>query len=209
MRHAPTRPSVVLRTLAVAGTVALSLSACTGPSPAGPDASTTPPGASSSTPDATATATAAPAPDLVSTPFTVACDDLLDAGSLSSYYPALAPVPADDVSGDESRDGDALEVVAQADGTTCTWQDADGATITVGVARFDDDSLNELANDLVATSNSVPTFSVEGYFDTPGGVGTAEAFSSPAFVVARSTTFLEPGDAEPVVSAVLSALRAG
>lgn len=205
MRHAPTRPSVVLRTLVVTGALALSLSACTGPSPTGPDASTTPSAAASTTPEATATA--APTPDLVSTPFTVDCDDLLDAGSLSSYYPALTPVPADDVRGDESRDGEALEVVARADGTTCTWQDADGATITVGVARFDDESLNELANDLVATSNSVPTFGVEGYFDTPGGVGTAEAFSSPAFVVARSTTFLEPGDAEPVVSGVVSALR--
>ena len=205
MRHAPTRPSVVLRALVVTGALAVSLSACTSPSPAGPDDSTTPSAASSTT--AEATATTAPAPDLVSTPFTVDCDDLLAANSLSQYYSALAPVPAEDVSGDESRDGEALEVVADADGTTCTWQDADGATITVGVARFDDESLNELANDLVATSNSVPTFGVEGYFDTPGGVGTAEAFSSPAFVVARSTTFLEPGDAEPVVSAVVSALK--
>ncbi|KQS22512.1 hypothetical protein [Frigoribacterium sp. Leaf186] len=205
MRHAPTRPSVVLRALVATGALALSLSACTGPSPTGPDASTTPSAASSTTPEATATS--APTPDLVSTPFTVDCDDLLDAGSLSQYYSALAPVPAEDVGGDESRDGGALEIVAEADGTTCTWQDADGATITVGVAHFDDVSLNDLANDLVATSNSVPTFGVEGYFDTPGGVGTAEAFSSPAFVVARSTTFLEPGDAEPVVSAVVSALR--
>ncbi len=205
MRHAPSRPSAALRTLVLTGALALSLSACTGPSPTGPDASPTPRAASSATPEATATA--APAPDLVSRPLTVDCGDLIGADGLSSYYPSLALVPADDAAGDESRDGEALEIVAEADGTICTWQDADGATITVGVARFDGESLDELANELVATSNSVPTYGVEGYFDTPGGVGTAEAFSSPAFVVARSTTFLEPGDAEPVVSAVVNVLQ--
>jgi len=205
MRPASTRSPATLRALAVTGALALSLSACTGNAPSRPDASATPSETSSTTPEATSTAV--PVPDLVSTPFTVDCGDLLAAGSLSSYYSALAPVSADDVRGDEGRDGEALGIVAEADGTTCTWQDADGATITVGVAHFDDESLDELANDLVATSNSVPTYGVEGYFDTTGRVGTAEAFSSPAFVVARSTTFLEPGDAEPVVSAVLSALR--
>jgi len=205
MSPAPTRSPVVLRTLVVTGALALSLTACTAPSQAAPSATPTSDAQASATPGATPTAT--PTPDLVSTPFTIDCDDLLDTGSLASWYPGLTAVPDESASGDESRDGEALQHVADADGTTCTWQDSGGATVTVGVAHFDPDSLDELANELVATSNSVPTFGVEGYFDTPGEIGTAEAFSSPAFVVARSTTFLEPGDAEPVVSAVLSALK--
>ncbi|ROS54665.1 hypothetical protein [Frigoribacterium sp. PhB24] len=205
MSPAATRSPVVLRTLVVTGALALSLTACTAPSEATPSRTPTAGGQASATADSTPTAT--PTPDLVSTPFTIDCDDLLDAGSLSTWYPGLTAVTDDRASGDESRDGEALRQVADADGTTCTWQDSSGATVTVGVAHFDADSLDELANELVATSNSVPTFGVEGYFDTPGEIGTAEAFASPAFVVARSTTFLEPGDAEPVVSAVLSALK--
>lgn len=205
MSLAATRSPVVLRTLVVTGALALSLTACTGPSQAAPSPTPTAGPQASATPGATPTTT--PTPDLASTPFAVDCDALLDTGSLSTWYPGLTVVPDDEASGDESRDGEALQQVADADGTTCTWQDSSGATVTVGVAHFDPDSLDELANELVATSNSVPTYGVEGYFDTPGEIGTAEAFSSPAFVVARSTTFLEPGDAEPVVSAVLSALR--
>ncbi len=205
MSPASTRSPVVLRTLVVTGALALTLTACTAPSQAAPSATPTSGEESPSTP--VATPTAAATPELASTPFDVDCGELLDPGSLAAWYPGMTAVADDEASGDASRDGEALQQVADADGTTCTWQDSSGATVTVGVAHFDADSLDELANDLVATSNSVPTFGVEGYFDTPGEIGTAEAFSSPAFVVARSTTFLEPGDAEPVVSAVLSALK--
>ncbi|KPG85401.1 hypothetical protein [Frigoribacterium sp. RIT-PI-h] len=205
MSPAPTRPPVVLRTLVVTGALALSLTACTAPSQAAPSVTPTSGAQASASPGATPTT--APTPDLVSTPFAIDCDDLLDTGSLSSWYPGLTTVPGGSAGGDESRGGEALQQVADADGTTCTWQDSSGATGTVGGAHFDPDSPAGLANDRVATSNSVPTCGGEGYFDTPGEIGTAEAFSSPAFVVARSTTFLEPGDAEPVVSAVLSALE--
>jgi hypothetical protein len=205
MRRLSTRRPAVLRALVATGVLALSLTACTGTADPGPTATPTADGRAPAS--AVATPTASPTPDLVGTPFTVDCGDLLDTGSLSTWYPGLSIVPDDDASGDESREGEALQQVADADGTTCTWQDDSGARVTVGVAHFDADSLDELANELVATSNSVPTFGVEGYFDTPGEIGTAEAFSSPSFVVARSTTFREPGDAEPVVSAVLSALR--
>ena len=203
MNPASTRTALALRLVVVTGALALGLGGCASPSVADPSASPSPAAGSTTAPDPSPTPTATP--DLVGTPFTADCDDLLDTGALSDYYPGLTLLPSDRAEGDDSRDGEALQQVADADGTVCTWQDSGGAVITVGVAHFDDDSLDELANELVATSNSVPTFGVEGYFDTPGEIGTAEAFEAPAFVVARSTTFLEPGDAEPVVTAVLAA----
>lgn len=199
----PTRLALVatrgLCTLAAAGLVVVSLASCTGVDPvAAPSTTPTSAAQGTATPTASPTATA---PALVSTPYRVDCSTLLDPASLDTYYPGLTTTTAVEPEG-----GTTLDQVADADGTICSWQDSSGAVVTVGVAHFDADSLDSLANELVATSNSVPTFGVEGYFDTPGDVGIAEAFSSPAFVVAESTTFREPGDAEPVVSAVLDSV---
>ena len=93
------------------------------------------------------------------------------------------------------------------DGADCRVVSSLYATELVTPSRLVVPNFGPQSPELVATCNSVLTFGVEGYFDTPREIGTAEAFSSPAFVEARTTTFLEPGDAVPVMTAVLSALK--
>lgn len=197
---------------AVVGAAALPLAACTSAAP--------PTGAPTSESSAAASADPAPEesptatpPTLVSTPVDLDCASLVDPASLSALYPGLtaaeAPEPAaDDADAADSATTPPLGRIAAADGTLCAWTDAANETITLGVAQYDDAGLTSLANDLVASSNSVPTYGVEGYFDIERGVGRAELFPLPYDVVLESTAFLEPGSAEPMAAQVVAALQA-
>ena len=157
-------------------------------------APTTPP---TPTPPAT---TPAHAPDGV--PVTTTCDQLVSAQAmldynanftlLDSYSPAAGSLAA--------------EIVRQ-NGLACAWVNgSNGSLIEVAVANLPEPHLTTVANELVTTSNSVPTYGVEGYFTAAGGVGTAQAISSPYWLVAVSPTFFEPGDAQPIVAAALAGL---
>jgi hypothetical protein len=201
-----------LRGLALAALVGLAtpaLSACTSDD-APPSTSTAAPSSSTATAapdDATPTATA---PALVSTPVDLDCSTLIDPAALTTLHPGLAPAPVPEApDGDDDGVITPLERVAAADGTLCAWTDAAGDTITLGVAQYDDAGLTSLANELVATSNWVPTYRVEGYFDVTQGVGRAEFLPLPYDVVLESTAFVEPGSAEPLASQVVAALEAG
>jgi hypothetical protein len=177
---------------AVAVVAVLALSSCT---------------AASDDPDpAASTATGAPT-SFSGTALDVPCDDLVDPAALDAAVPGL--VPADDAEEAEADDA-LLQPVVATDGTLCRWTDADGAAWTVGVAELDADSLTAVGNDRVASSTPVPTYGVEGYFRQVGGTGVAEALSSPWLVVVESdsTTAVEPGAVEPVVTSVLVALDA-
>jgi hypothetical protein len=201
-----------LRGLALAALVGLAtpaLSACTSDD-APPSTSTAAASSSTATDspdDATPTATA---PALVSTPVDLDCSTLIDPAALTTLHPGLAPAPVPEApDGDDDGVITPLERVAAADGTLCAWTDAAGDTITLGVAQYDDAGLTSLANDLVATSNWVPTYGVEGYFEVTQGVGRAEFLPLPYDVVLESTAFVEPGSAEPLASQVVAALEAG
>jgi len=201
-------PSVVVAASALA-LGAAALTGCTtsapGGGPASPSASAAP---SPSTTGATPTAAAGyTPPPLVSTPLALDCAALLDpaAGVLPSLWPGLAAADAPDAGALD----DALAQVTEADGTVCDWVDSAGDHVTVGVAAYDEASLTAIANDLVASSNSVPSYGVEGYFSLHGGTGVARALPTGRLVVAESTTFAEPGSAEPVMSQVLAAVGEG
>jgi hypothetical protein len=92
-------------------------------------------------------------------------------------------------------------------GLACAWvNQTSGELIEVSVANLPAAHLTQLKNDLVTTSNSVPTYEVEGYFKVNGSTGEAQAFSDPYWIVATSTAFFEPGDAQPIVAAAIAAL---
>ena len=204
MSSDPRRVPVVRRAAAAAAAAGLALGLLAGcTTEDAPPASD----AASGTPSAGASGTPAPgagytAPPLVSTPVDLDCGDLVDADALSSIWPGLVAATPPATSGLD----DALAPVAEADGTLCSWTDDAGETMTVGVARYDDASLTSIANGLVASSNSVPTYVVEGYFELHDDVGVARALPSPYLVVAESEAFPEPGAAEPLVAAVVDGL---
>lgn len=201
-----------LRAAALVGLALASLSACTATGATSP---TTPPSSAPATSGSAATASPTPtAPALVSTPFAADCAALVDPATLESSFPGLtvadAPDPGTgvDAAADDDATATPLQQVADADGTLCAWTDAAGDEFTLGVAHYDDAGLTSLANELVASSNSVPTYGVEGYFQVDGGTGRADFFPLPYYVVLESTAFVEPGSAEPMAAQVVAALDA-
>lgn len=162
-------------------------------------------GCSSGGPDAP-TAPAVPAtPELASTPLDVPCATLVAPGAVRPLWPGLE---VGQEAGDRSDEQADATLVADLDGTVCRYVADGGVEITVAVAELDAASLDRVANRLVTTSTAVPTYGVEGYFDLADGRGTAEAVSQPWWIVATSGSFVEPGDAEPVVAAALATLSA-
>ena len=101
-------------------------------------------------------------------------------------------------------------VIGSYGGTVCSWKNAAGTTMTLAVGEFAPVSLTRLKNSLVTSSNQVPTYDGEGYFDLDGTTGTAEAFTGSYWVVATSAdaAFSEPGGAEPLVDGAITALKA-
>jgi len=160
-------------------------------------------GCSSGGPDVSTPVPAPATPELASTPLDVPCATLVDPAAVLPLWPGLAPTQEAD--GD---DGEDVALVGDLDGTVCRYLADGGVEITVAVAELDAESLDAVANRLVTTSTAVPTYGVEGYFDRAAGSATAEAVAAPWWVVATSDSFVEPGDAEPVVAAALATLRA-
>lgn len=195
----PLRFTTSSQVLAVLGAAALamSLSACaTGSAPA-PSATATTPG-SVATPDPTTGATAAPS----GTPVEIDCSQLVSAQAMYDYNPNFAletnylPEP-----------GSLAATAAEYQGLVCGWvNETSGERITVSVAEPSADTLVQIGNGLIGSSNSVPTYEVEGYFIMNGTSGQAEAIATPYWITASSTSFLEPGDAAPIVAAALTGL---
>lgn len=107
--------------------------------------------------------------------------------------------------------GSAAARIAQQRGRVCVFHEVsdESVTITLAVADLPEKSLTNLKDVLYEESHSVPTYGVEGYFEKPARTGRADAFVDPYWVNARSTMFGEPGDAEPIMTAVRDALDPG
>lgn len=151
----------------------------------------------------TATGTAAPANPIDGTPVTIDCNQLVTPQAMYDYNPNYG------LKADYSPAAGSLaaEVKAQK-GLTCAWvNQTSGELIEVAAANLPEAHLTDLKNTLVTTSNSVPTYEVEGYFKLNGSTGEAQAFSDPYWIVATSTAFFEPGDAQPIVAAAIAGLK--
>jgi hypothetical protein len=193
MAHSTTR---ILTVFALAGTLLATATAC---APETPTAESTPT-ASSSAPEPTPSTTAAN--ENPGTPINLSCSELVSPQAMYDFNPnfginpTLTPAP-----------GSQGAITADYNGLTCIWvNESSGETITVAAADLPADLITGIANDLLATSNSVPTYDAEGYFQLVGNVGEAEVVSGSYWVTATSTAFFEPGDAAPVIAAALSGL---
>ena len=179
--------------------IALLLAGCV------PEGTETPDGGgTSSTPTPTASSGADPtlAPEPVITPITLTCDELISPQAMYDFNPNyalltdFAPEPGTVAS----------EAVALG-GLACRWSNlSSGEAIDISVASLTNEDLTARKNDLVTSSNSVPTYDVEGYFTAEGGVGVAQAFSDPYWITATSVGFLEPGEVPPHIAAPITAL---
>jgi len=173
MRPGPTLPL----TFVVAAASILLLAGCVDAS----DPAPTPTTSATPTPTATAgepTPTPTPEPE----PVTIDCVGLVPADAFAMLFKEFTLVP-----GYAPQAGSVLSEVLDAEGTVCGWTATDGTIVAVGIAALDAELSLTRKNDLVVSSNSVPTYGVEGYFEVVSGVGEVQAFSDPYWIVAPST----------------------
>lgn len=156
-------------------------------------------------PTASETSGATPTPTKTaepSTPVTITCEQLVPNDIMYAFDPNFSYQP-DFTPAEGSL---AAEAVAN-DGIACLWvHQTSGATIEMSAAHPPAEALNDRMNDLVVSSNSVPTYGVEGYFQLNGTIGEAQAFPLPYWVTAVSPAFFEPGDPAPIIAAMVTAL---
>ncbi|MFB9642767.1 iron ABC transporter ATP-binding protein [Agromyces lapidis] len=183
--------------LAVAAS-ALVLAGC-----AAPASPTDEPSASATDPAGEPGASEAPAEPPV--PFEIACDELLSADDVYAFNPNFGAAP-----GYEPAADGALGIDEEA-GTACgLLNQTSGALIEFGVATPPEGALEQRKNDAALASKPVPTYGtppeVEGYFTVAGEHGEAQVFSGPYWIVVDSVDFVEPGDAQVLVSSILENL---
>lgn len=161
-------------------------------------------GGTSAAPTPTATGTPGPTPttEPVITPITIGCDQLISPQAMYDFSQNVALLPSF-----TPEPGTAAAEAVDLGGLACRWTNqSSGENIDISVANLPADDLTARKNELVQTSNSVPTYEVEGYFEVTDGVGEAQAFDDPYWIAATSVLFAEPGDAQPLVAAAIAGL---
>lgn len=192
------RPIVTLLRPAVALAAVLALAGCTGPDD-GPSATETPAASGTPAPDGTAAPTPEPSEEPV--PFEAACDDLITLDQMYEFNPNFGTAPG------YEPDSTTIAAVAEAEGTVCGWSNqTSGELVELGVATLPPNAFSAQVGRAAVDSNAVPTYGtppeVEGFFTQSAGVGQAQVFTGDHWIVLESVDFLEPGDAEELVSAV-------
>lgn len=192
--RASTSRSLIIATLVC--TTALTIAGC---APTAPEPSATP---TDSAPSATPTPTETEPAATEDTPVEIECSTLVSDQVIYDFnpnfgaQPDFTPAPGSDP-----------ETILGREGVACEWVNGtSGETMIVAVANLPTSELDALKNDLIMTSNPVPTYGVEGYFQVTAGVGEAVAFSGPYWIVGESTAFFEPGDASTIMEAAIAAL---
>ncbi|HSP75237.1 MAG TPA: iron ABC transporter ATP-binding protein [Cryobacterium sp.] len=212
----------LLRTtlLLATGTVAVvALAGCgtgstPGNSPSAASPSSTPASTPGSTPASTAdatqppesTATPTPTPTAAGTPIALPCNQVLTLDDLYAFNPNFGTAPG------FKPALAAGKTAAEYQGLNCgLLNQSSGGIVEVSVTQPNDVLLSQLKNDAVSSSQIVPTYgtppAVEGYFSAAGGAGVAQVFTSTYWITVGSSEFLEPGDAEALVSAAISNLQ--
>lgn len=182
------------------------LAGCTS-NPVQPEPST---GGSAAAPSSSASPEESAAPEPTESvptgiPVTQTCGELISAEELYEFNPNFGADPQYAV----DSDSPAQELI-DLQGVSCSWlNQTSNETIEIAVAHLEPDDVEARKNDLVTTSQPVPTFSPaadEGYFLFDGASGRADAFVGDYWILADSSVFFEPGDAQQIVEDVAAAL---
>jgi hypothetical protein len=195
----PRRSALIVTSASALLAASVLLTGCAVPEPQ-PTGSTTPSGSAAPTPSLEPSETPSSG---TSTPGDVPCDALVSLQTMYDFNPNFSLL------GSWTPDaGTPAAEAAAAEGSVCRWKnDTSGDAIDISVASFDPATLEAKANAANSASTMVPTYGPdEAYFTVTNGVGEAVVFHGAYWVVVRSVAFLEPGDAEPIVSSVLAAL---
>lgn len=191
-------PRVAPALLAVS--VALVLGGCVdaGTAPELPTEETTP----TTLPTAPVTPTTIPTEG--ADPLGIPCDELVDPNAVYEFDPNFALIGSYNPSA-----GSAADEALAAGGVACQWvRESGGGTIDLAVARLSDAEIVEKKNAAFSSSQMVPTYGEEAYFEVDGGVGTAIVFQGPFWLVVSSPAFAEPGEPTAIIDSALAAVAA-
>jgi hypothetical protein len=192
--------SAILRVRRVAAVlfalgVATSLSACV-------DEAHTPTLSPSASPSDTADPQPSDTPTDTPDAIDIACADLVDPDAVYAFNPNLALL------GEWTPDaGTPAADAVDAGGVACRWVlESGGGTMDISVARLPEERILGLKNEAFTSSQMVPTYGDEAYFEVEGGVGTAIVFQGRFWMVVSSEAFAEPGEPTDIIDSALAAL---
>lgn len=181
-----------LASLVVAGALALAGCVDTDPGSGEPTGSPTPgPTAGSPT-----TTPPAEQPDALD----VTCEQLVDPDAVYAFDPNFGLIGAY-----EPEAGSAAAAALDAGGVACRLvRESGSGTMDISVASLPESALAALKDDASESSELVPTYGDEAYFDPD--TGTATVFQGSYWLVAVSAYFAEPGEPTEIIDAALAAL---
>lgn len=191
-------PRVATALLAVS--LALVLGGCVdaGTAPEPPIEETTP------TPLPTGPVTPTTMPTEGADPLSIPCDELVDPDAVYDFDPNFALIGSYNPPA-----GSAADEALAAGGVACQWvRESGGGTIDLAIARLSDAEIVEKKNAAFSSSQMVPTYGEEAYFEVDGGVGTAIVFQGPFWLVVSSPAFAEPGEPTAIIDSALAAVAA-
>lgn len=140
------------------------------------------------------------------TPFSMPCDAVAPQQALENFNPKYAPqsTPA-------SPTNNLEKLVVAWKGTLCVWKNtATEGTLRIAIAKPPTAEVTSLKDAAITVARPVPTYGnppLEGYF-TPGEPGQAQIFTGPFWIVAQSSDFAEPGDAQTLLVSLVAELNA-
>jgi hypothetical protein len=181
---------------ALTAAAALTLTACVDAPAPRPE----PTESASPTPTVTEDPTSAPTEE--PSALDIACADLVDPDAVYAFDPNYALIGA----WEPDAGTPAAEALADG-GVICRWVRESGVgTIDLSVARYAEADLEALKNEAFASSQMVPTYGSEGYFEIAGGFGTAIVFPGEYRLVISSESFAEPGEPAEIIASAIDAL---
>jgi hypothetical protein len=193
-------------TLAVAAILVLGLAGCVpegAPEPSGsPDVSSTHQPAVTPTEKPEPAVTDVPSDGFDSTPVRIDCNELVSPQAVYDYNPNYGHQP----DSTPPAGTDVATIVAN-QGVACTWvNQTSGMTFVVAVAQLAAADISTVKASVESSSTSVSGLGDSAYFTTSGGVGVAQVFAGPYWLVASSSAFYEIAEPRPLLQAALAAL---
>lgn len=139
-----------------------------------------------------------------STAFSIRCSSLVTSAQMDAFNPAFSLDP------DYTPAHNSLQSAIVAwHGTACGWTNQkNGEVLQIAVATPPASQRDTLKDAAISVAKPVPTYGtspVEGYF-RPGSQGQVQVFSGEYWIVAESSAFFEPGDAQTLMQNVLANL---
>jgi hypothetical protein len=155
---------------------------------------------------ASPTATPTPTPTPAGTAVAMTCTQLLTLDDVYAFNPNFGTDPS------YKPTSASAKTAASFQGLTCGLlnQSSDGK-IEISLTQPNAVLMMQQQDAAVASSKIVPTYgtppAVQGYFTVSNGIGEAQVFTGTYWLTISSSNFLEPGDAESLISSALGHLK--